>query len=303
MINIFVLTTGGMRMKIKKLLVLLLSGMMIISFAACGGSSDSGEEAAAPEETGGTLMMATTTSTEDTGLLDYLQPLFKEATGIDLQWTAVGTGEALKMGEDGQVDVVLVHAKASEEEFVANGFGVERFPVMYNDFVVVGPVEPLEKTDDVAAFFGAVNDQQLPFVSRGDDSGTDKKEKKIWEGLGIDPTSNPNYMESGQGMGATLTMANEKEAYCLTDRGTWLKQSKDSENNYTLDIICEGGKELLNQYGVIAVNPEKFPEVNNEAANAFIEWITSDEVQKLIGEYGVEEFGQALFTPNAGTDN
>ena len=303
MINIFVLTTGGMRMKIKKLLVLLLSGMMIISFAACGGSSDSGEEAAAPEETGGTLMMATTTSTEDTGLLDYLQPLFKEATGIDLQWTAVGTGEALKMGEDGQVDVVLVHAKASEEEFVANGFGVERFPVMYNDFVVVGPVEPLEKTDDVAAFFGAVNDQQLPFVSRGDDSGTDKKEKKIWEGLGIDPTTNPNYMESGQGMGATLTMANEKEAYCLTDRGTWLKQSKDSENNYTLDIVCEGGKELLNQYGVIAVNPEKFPEVNNEAANAFIEWITSDEVQKLIGEYGVEEFGQALFTPNAGTDN
>ncbi len=290
-------------MKIKKLLVLLLSGMMIISFAACGGSSDSGEEAAAPEETGGTLMMATTTSTEDTGLLDYLQPLFKEATGIDLQWTAVGTGEALKMGEDGQVDVVLVHAKASEEEFVANGFGVERFPVMYNDFVVVGPVEPLEKTDDVAAFFGAVNDQQLPFVSRGDDSGTDKKEKKIWEGLGIDPTTNPNYMESGQGMGATLTMANEKEAYCLTDRGTWLKQSKDSENNYTLDIVCEGGKELLNQYGVIAVNPEKFPEVNNEAANAFIEWITSDEVQKLIGEYGVEEFGQALFTPNAGTDN
>ena len=207
------------------------------------------------------------------------------------------------MGEDGQVDIVLVHSKASEEEFVANGFGVERFPVMYNDFVVVGPIEPLEKTDDVAAFFGALNDQQLPFVSRGDDSGTDKKEKKIWEDLGIDPSSNPNYMESGQGMGATLTMANEKEAYCLTDRGTWLKQSMDSENEYTLEIICEGGKELLNQYGVIAVNPEKYPEVNNEAANAFIEWITSDKVQKLIAEYGVEEYGQALFTPNAGTDN
>ena len=288
-------------MKLKKVFVLLLSGMMVLSFAACGGGS-SEEEAAAPEE-GGTLMMATTTSTEDTGLLDYLQPLFKEDTGIDLQWTAVGTGEALKMGEDGQVDVVLVHAKASEEEFVANGFGVERFPVMYNDFVVVGPAEPLEKTDDVAAFFGAVNDQQLPFVSRGDDSGTDKKEKKIWEGLGIDPSANPNYMESGQGMGATLTMANEKNAYCLTDRGTWLKQSMDSENEYTLEIICEGGKELLNQYGVIAVNPEKYPEVNNEAANAFIEWITSDKVQKLIAEYGVEEYGQALFTPNAGTDN
>jgi tungstate transport system substrate-binding protein len=287
-------------MDLKKALVLLLCGIMTLSFAACGGGSE--EEAAAPEE-GGTLMMATTTSTEDTGLLDYLQPLFKEDTGIDLQWTAVGTGEALKMGEDGQVDVVLVHAKASEEEFVANGFGVERFPVMYNDFVVVGPIEPLEKTDDVAAFFGAVNDQQLPFVSRGDDSGTDKKEKKIWEGLGIDPSANPNYMESGQGMGATLTMANEKNAYCLTDRGTWLKQSMDSENEYTLEIICEGGKELLNQYGVIAVNPEKYPEVNNEAANSFIEWITSDKVQKLIAEYGVEEYGQALFTPNAGTDN
>ena len=287
-------------MKIKKLLVLLMSAVMVFSFAACGSGSQ--EEAAAPEE-GGTLMMATTTSTEDTGLLDYLQPLFKEDTGIDLQWTAVGTGEALKMGEDGPVDVVLVHAKASEEEFVANGFGVERFPVMYNDFVVVGPVEPLEKTDDVAAFFGALNDQQLTFVSRGDDSGTDKKEKKIWEGLGIDPHANPNYLESGQGMGATLTMANEKNAYCLTDRGTWLKQSMDSENEYTLEIICEGGKELLNQYGVIAVNPEKYPEVNNEAANAFIEWITSDKVQKLIAEYGVEEYGQALFTPNAGTDN
>ena len=290
-------------MKIKKLLVLLLSGMMVLSFAACGGGQSEEEAAPAEEETGGTLMMATTTSTEDTGLLDYLQPLFKEDTGIDLQWTAVGTGEALKMGEDGQVDIVLVHSKASEEEFVANGFGVERFPVMYNDFVVVGPIEPLEKTDDVAAFFGALNDQQLPFISRGDDSGTDKKEKKIWEDLGIDPSSNPNYMESGQGMGATLTMANEKEAYCLTDRGTWLKQSMDSENDYSLEIICEGGKELLNQYGVIAVNPEKYPEVNNEAANAFIEWITSDKVQKLIAEYGVEEYGQALFTPNAGTDN
>ena len=286
-------------MDLKKALVLLLCGIMTLSFAACGGSS---EEETAPAE-GGTLMMATTTSTEDTGLLDYLQPLFKEDTGIDLQWTAVGTGEALKMGEDGQVDVVLVHAKASEEEFVANGFGVERFPVMYNDFVVVGPAEPIAKTDDVAAFFGAVNDQQLTFVSRGDDSGTDKKEKKIWEDLGIDPHANPNYLESGQGMGATLTMANEKNAYCLTDRGTWLKQSKDSENEYTIDIVCEGGKELLNQYGVIAVNPEKYPEVNNEAANAFIEWITSDKVQKLIAEYGVEEYGQALFTPNAGTDN
>ena len=285
----------------KKLLVLLISAIMVLSFAACGGSSTEEETTAEPENT--KVLMATTTSTEDTGLLDYLQPLFKEDTGYDLEWTAVGTGEALKMGEDGQVDVVLVHAKSSEEEFVANGYGVERFPVMYNDFVIVGPAEPIAKTDDVAATFTTINEQQLPFVSRGDDSGTDKKEKKIWEELGLDPTTNPNYIESGQGMGATLTMANEKNAYCLTDRGTWLKQSKDSENDYNIDIVCEGGKQLLNQYGVIAVNPEKYPEVNNEGANAFIKWITSDEVQKLIGEYGVEEYGQALFTPNAGTDN
>ena len=317
----------------KKLLAMLLCSAMALATIGCGGTSGGAaagstpaadstaavESAAAAESTaavesepaeeaeptadGGVLMMATTTSTEDTGLLDYLQPLFKEATGIDLQWTAVGTGEALKLGEDGQVDIVLVHAKASEEEFVANGFGVERFPVMYNDFVIVGPAEPIAKTDDVAAVFGAIQEQQLTFVSRGDDSGTDKKEKKIWAGLELDPTANPNYLESGQGMGATLTMANEKNAYCLTDRGTWLKQSIDSENNYVIDIVCEGGKELLNQYGVIAVNPEKYPELNNEAANAFIEWITSEKVQELIGEYGVEEYGQALFTPNAGTDS
>ncbi len=277
----------------KKLWVLLLSAAMLMSVTVCANA----------DEAGGVLMMATTTSTEDTGLLDYLQPLFKEATGIELQWTAVGTGEALKLGEDGQVDIVLVHAKASEEEFIENGFGVERFPVMYNDFVIVGPAEPIEKTDDVAAVFETIQEEQLPFVSRGDDSGTDKKEKKIWKELELDPSENPNYLESGQGMGATLTMANEKNAYCMTDRGTWLKQSIDSENDYVIDIVCEGGKQLLNQYGVIAVNPEKYPELNNDAANKFIEWITSEDVQKLIGEFGVEEYGQALFTPNAGTDN
>lgn len=282
----------------KKLLVILLSLVTVLSMTGCGQK----EEEAAVEDKG-VLLMATTTSTEDTGLLDYLAPIFKEDTGWELQWTAVGTGEALKLGEDGEVDVVLVHAKASEEEFVASGAGVERFPVMYNDFVVVGPADPIAKTDDADATFKTIADQQLAFVSRGDDSGTDKKEKKIWEELGIDPTTNANYIESGQGMGATLTMANEKNAFCMTDRGTWLKQKNDSENEYVIDIVCEGGKSLLNQYGVIAVNPDKFEGINNEGANAFIEWICSDEIQKLIGEYGIEEYGQALFTPNAGTDN
>lgn len=280
----------------KKILSVLLIFVLCFAMAACGG--DDSDNEARPAE-GTTLMMATTTSTADTGLLDYLKPIFLEDTGIDLQWTAVGTGEALAMGQNGDVDIVLVHAKAGEEEFVASGAGVERFPVMYNDFVVVGPEEEGKYGDDITACFGAIQEGKLTFVSRGDDSGTDKKEKKIWAALEIDPTENPNYLESGQGMGATITMADEKEAYTLTDRGTWLKFKNDAD----LNIVCEGAKDLLNQYGVIAVNPEMFEGLNNEAANVFIEWICSDKVQELIGQYGVEEYGQALFTPNAGTDN
>lgn len=300
----------------KRNLAVLLAGMMLTGLmGGCGQKEESEpkkEEAVTQEKTQeeesetepetedkGVLMMATTTSTADTGLLDYLAPIFKEDTGWELQWNAVGTGEALKMGENGDVDIVLVHAKASEEEFVANGFGVERLPVMYNDFVVVGPKEPIAHTEDIASAFQTIQEQQLTFVSRGDDSGTDKKEKQIWSDLGIDTAQNPNYLESGQGMGATLTMADEKQAYCLTDRGTWLKMKNDADVEMQIDIVCEGAENLLNQYGIIAVNPEKYPEVNNEGANAMIEWICSEEVQTLIGEYGVEDYGQALFTPNA----
>lgn len=310
-------------MKRTKWLAALLAAVLCIGLTACGNKETAAPEPEEPAEVSqpeeaqpeaepeaeskveekGRLMMATTTSTEDTGLLDYLKPLFLEDTGWDLQWTAVGTGEALKMGENGDVDVVLVHAKASEEEFIENGYGVERFPVMYNDFVVVGPAEPIAKSDDIESVFKQIIEEKLPFVSRGDDSGTDKKEKKIWTNLELDTSANPNYVESGQGMGATITMADEQQAYCLTDRGTWLKQKKDATLNIELDIVCEGSKDLLNQYGVIAVNPEKYPELNNEGANDFIEWICSDKVQKLIAEYGVAEYGQALFTPNAGTDN
>ena len=257
------------------------------------------EAESTPAEKKGVLMMATTTSTADTGLLDYLAPIFLEETGWELQWNAVGTGEALKMGENGDVDIVLVHAKASEEEFVANGFGVERFQVMYNDFIVVGPTEPIAHTDDIEATFKTIQEEQLTFVSRGDDSGTDKKEKGIWTKLELDQTQNPNYLESGQGVGATITMADEKGAYCLTDRGTWLKMKNDADVELQLDVVCEGASDLLNQYGIIAVNPEKYPEVNNEAANTMIEWICSEEVQELIGNYGVEQYGEALFTPNA----
>ena len=314
--------------KQRQLLAMILAASMLAAcVTGCGGKEASapeetpaevseetpeenaGEEAEAPEETSdeaaapaekkGVLMMATTTSTADTGLLDYLAPIFLADTGWELQWSAVGTGEALKMGENGDVDIVLVHAKASEEEFVAGGFGVERFQVMYNDFVVVGPTEPVAPTEDIEALFKTIQEDQLTFVSRGDDSGTDKKEKGIWKKLEIDPSENPNYLESGQGMGATITMADEKGAYCLTDRGTWLKMKTDADVELQLDIICEGASDLLNQYGIIAVNPEKYPELNNEAANDMIEWICSEGVQELIGNYGVDQYGEALFTPNA----
>lgn len=295
----------------KKLAGILLTGILAISLlAGCRGNEtpteetvDTSKETVADEEMKGEVMMATTTSTADTGLLDYLAPIFAEDTGWELKWNAVGTGEALKLGENGDVDVVLVHAKASEEEFVAGGFGVERFPVMYNDFIIIGPSEPIAHTEDINAVFSQILEEQLGFVSRGDDSGTHKKEKAIWEKLGLDPTQNPNYVESGQGMGATIIMADEKAAYTLTDRGTWLKQKQDTDLALELEVICEGDESLLNQYGVIAINPEKYPETNIEGANAFIEWICSEEIQKLIGEYGVEDYGQALFTPNAGTDS
>lgn len=287
----------------KKLLSALLIVMMCFCMFACGAEEPAGDEGGdAAVEPKGTLLMATTTSTDNTGLLDYLAPIFAEDTGWTLEWSAVGTGEALKMGENGDVDIVLVHAKASEEEFVANGFGVERVPVMYNDFVVVGPEAEDAYGDDLESCLKAIVDGQLPFVSRGDDSGTDKAEKKLWPAFELDPTVNPNYIESGQGMGATITMADEQQAYCMTDRGTWLANKNNADLEIELNIVCQGAKNLLNQYGVIAVNPEKYADTNIEGANAFIEWICSDEIQSVIAEFGVAEYGEPLFTPNAGAD-
>ena len=245
------------------------------------------------------LKMATTTSTADTGLLDYLTPLFKADTGYDLEYVSVGTGAAIKHGENGDVDILLVHAKKSEEKFVADGFGVERFEVMYNDFIVVGPKDYLPYSQDVKATLKQVFDKKLNWVCRGDDSGTDKKEKGIWKSININPAENPNYKESGSGMGASLSMADELRAGILSDRGTFLKMKNDATVKLDLDIICEKAPDLLNQYGVIAVNPAKYPHVNNKAANAFIEWITSDKIQSVIADFGVDKYGQGLFVPNA----
>lgn len=309
----------------KKLLAILLAALMIFPvLAGCGkpneavtspssspaasvqpsavpSASASGEVTPAPVSPKGTLLMATTTSTDNTGLLDYLAPIFLEETGWELKWTAVGTGEALQLGMDGEVDVVLVHAKAKEETFVKDGYGTERFQVMYNDFVIVGPTDgPIKHTDDIEAVFKQIVAESLIFVSRGDDSGTYTKEIGIWDKLGLDYESNPNYISAGAGMSDTLIMADEKQGYCLADRGTWLATKQNADNGISLEIVCEGAKDLLNQYGVIAVNPAKFPDVNNEAANTFIEWICSDKVQELIGTFGVTEYGEPLFTPNAG---
>lgn len=309
----------------KKIITLLLATIMLITLvtgcadtnakdntavsnspaATTGAATDNSgatpadaQESAAPQK--GEFLMATTTSTDNTGLLDYLAPIFLKDTGWDLKWTAVGTGEALQLGMDGEVDIVLVHAKAKEEAFVKDGYGVERFPVMYNDFVIVGPADgPVKYTADIAAVFKQIVDDALIFISRGDDSGTYTKEIGIWKSLGIDYESNPNYISAGAGMSDTIVMADEKQGYCLSDRGTWLATKKNADNKITLEIICEGDKSLLNQYGVIAVNPDKYPDINNDAASDFIEWICSDKVQVLIGQFGVADYGEPLFTPNA----
>lgn len=246
----------------------------------------------------GKIILSTTTSTQDSGLLDVILPDFTEKTGWEVDTVAVGTGEALKMGESGEADVLLVHAKAKEEDFIKAGYGVKRYDVMYNDFVVVGPVGKIEPNEDVKTTFKTIFDNQYPFISRGDDSGTNTKELSIWKSLNLTSDQNPNYLSSGQGMGATLLMADEKGAYTLSDRATWLTTKK----KISMDIICEKDTQLLNYYGVIAVNPKQNSKINEEGAKDFVDWILSDDTQKLIGSYGMDEYGQSLFTPNAGAN-
>jgi tungstate transport system substrate-binding protein len=246
----------------------------------------------------GKIILSTTTSTQDSGLLDVILPDFTKKTGWEVDTVAVGTGEALKMGENGEADVLLVHAKSKEEEFIKAGYGVKRYDVMYNDFVVVGPTGEIEKNEDVKSTFQAIFDNQYPFVSRGDDSGTNTKELSIWKTLNLVPDQNSNYISSGQGMGATLLMADEKGAYTLSDRATWLTTKRKT----SMDIICEKDTQLLNYYGVIAVNPQQNSKINEEGAKDFVDWILSDETQTLIGSFGMDEYGQSLFTPNAGSN-
>ena len=279
-----------MRKKIfAVLLVFILSALL---FAGCG----SGQAEPGPVPVKGKIILSTTTSTEDSGLLSYILPVFTGETGWEVDTVAVGTGAALQMGRDGQADVLLVHARADEIKFVGEGYAERRYDVMYNDFIILGPQGgAISHNGDVAATFQTIAGESLPFVSRGDDSGTHKKELSIWQALGIDPESNANYISVGQGMGATIGVAVEMDAYTLSDRATWLTYS----NKGNLEVVCEKDEELLNYYGVIPVSASVNESINTEGGQAFADWIISKQAQDLIGTFGVEEFGEPLFTPNA----
>jgi len=243
------------------------------------------------------IILATTTSTQDSGLLDVLIPAFEQKTGYVVKSVAVGTGQALKMGEEGNADVLLVHAPASEKALMDAGFGKDRYLVMHNDFIIVGPSSDPAGIKGIASTVEAyqkISSAGAPFISRGDDSGTHKMELSLWKSAEITPEGEW-YQESGQGMGATLTIASEKAGYTLTDRATYLANKASLE----LEILLEGDTVLLNVYHVITVNPEKWPKVNVAGAQAFADFLVSDECQAMIGEFGVEKFGQALFTPDA----
>ncbi len=244
------------------------------------------------------IILATTTSTQDSGLLDVLVPIFEDQSGYVVKVIAVGTGQALRMGESGDADVMLVHAPAAEKVLIENGSAIDRRLIMHNDFVVVGPPEDpagIRGFSDPYLAFSTITSSGSSFASRGDDSGTHKKELSIWNEAGAVPNET-RYLESGQGMAATLRIASEKTAYTLTDRATFLAQ----EDTLDLDIMVEGHGSLLNLYHVMAVNPERWTLVNEEGARAWMDFLDSDTTQKEIGSFGVEEYGQPLFYPDAG---
>jgi tungstate transport system substrate-binding protein len=243
-----------------------------------------------------TLTLATTTSTQDSGLLDALLPDFRQQTGIEVKVVAVGTGQALELGRRGDADVLLTHAPTAEEKFMGEGFGSERHPVMYNDFVVAGPkTDPAGvrgKPSAVEAFRQIAQTESL-FVSRGDESGTHQKEREVWAKAGVEPQGTW-YIRSGTGMAQALRMAKEKQAYVLTDRGTFVALRKELE----LEALVQGDALLRNRYAVIVVNPEKHPHVRHDAARQFAEFLLAPEVQRKIGDFGKDKYGEALFFPD-----
>jgi tungstate transport system substrate-binding protein len=282
----------------RVLKTLLILGLILVqALTACGPAATE----SAPRPPGHpALILATTTSTQDSGLLDVLVPMFEQQTGYTVQTVAVGTGAALAMAEEGNADVLLVHAPASEIALMEQGYGKDRMLIMHNDFIIVGPASDPAGIKGLASAgeaFTHIGDSGSDFISRGDDSGTHKKELSLWANTTYDPAASKPawYIESGQGMGATLMIASEKSAYTLTDRATYLA----NQENLDLEILAEGDAALLNVYHVITVNPEAWPETNYDGAIAFAKFITAPETQAVIGEFGVDQYGQPLFFPDA----
>jgi tungstate transport system substrate-binding protein len=269
----------------------------VLILALVGTFNARAQDAGTPERGPDDVILGTTTSTQDSGLLDELVPLFEDQTGYHLIPIAVGSGAAMDMGERGEADVLLVHSPAAEEEFMDAGYGTDRHLVMYNDFIIVGPEDDPAGVRDTATAVDAmraIRDSESTFISRGDDSGTHRLELSLWEQAGIEPGGSW-YQESGTGMGETLSIANERDAYTISDRGTYLSQG----DRLDLVILSEGDKALINIYHVIAVNPERYDTINGAGAQAFIDFMLDPATQDVIGEFGTEEFGQPLFTPCA----
>ena len=246
-----------------------------------------------------TVILATTTSTQDSGLLDVLIPIFEKQTGYFVKTIAVGSGQAMAMGQKGEADVLLVHSPAAEKKFVAEGYGINRRLIMHNDFIIVGPPEDPAKIKGLklaSEAFKKITSAQALFLSRGDNSGTHSKERDVWKATGISPEKEKWYQQTGLGMGQTLNVAAEKEGYTLADRGTYLSMKK----NLGLDILVEGDAILLNIYHVIEVNPAKWPKVNVPGGKAFADFMVSNETQGIIKTFGVNKFGSPLFFPDVG---
>jgi len=276
-------------MKSGKCLSVLIAALMVLSFAFTVQAGEKGE-----------LMMATTTSTDNTGLLDYLIPFFEQETGIALKWTATGTGKALKLGQNCDVDVLLVHAPPAEKAYIAAGFGKDRREVMYNDFVIIGPKsDPAGlKGKNISQALSAIKASKAFFMSRGDDSGTNKKEKLLWKNAGIAlPDKEQWYVQTGQGMLATINITQERNGYTMTDRGTYIKYQDQQGGDAPLTVLVEGDDILLNQYSVLTLNPENCPDAKYDLALKFSDWMASESAQNKIGEFRL--LGKKLFIPNA----
>ena len=291
-------------MKTTKQLYAIFAVLLILSFVlvACATATPTATQAPTqpPKPANPNLILATTTSTQDSGLLDVLIPDFEQRSGYTVQTVAVGSGEAMKMGQQCNADVLLVHSPSAEKDFMTNGYGSDRRLVMHNDFVVVGPAADsaaIKGSATAVDAFTKIAAAKSPFITRGDTSGTNSKELAIWKSANITPEGDW-YIESGQGMLATLQIASEKAAYTLSDRATFLA----NQATLQLEILVQGDASLLNIYHVIVVNPANCSTVNNTGAIAFADYVISPEAQALIGSFGLEKYGQALFTPDAGKD-